>query len=294
MRDPRLYQIACLAGLLAYGVIGLGFDVGPAQIAVTLASALLSQVLWGRLAGVPRFDPRSPLISGLSLCLLVRTDSPGLAAAGAFLAVGSKFALRVRGKHVFNPTNFGLVATILLTDRVWASAGQWGTGGFFAFLMACLGGMVAHRAWRSDVSWAFLGAYVAFLVGRAAGLGDPLTIPLHSLESGALLLFAFFMISDPMTTPNRRSMRIAYAACVALAAFAWQFVLFKPNALVWALFLCTPLVPLLDSLAPGERFAWRAGSQRCQSTSRSASHAALASPISSSTSASVRPDDLST
>jgi len=61
-----------------------------------------------------------------------------------------------------------------------------------------------------------------------------------------------------MSIPNRRSMRLVYALIVALGAFAWQYVLFKPNALVWALFLCTPLVPLLDWLAPGDRFAWRA------------------------------------
>ena len=48
-----------------------------------------------------------------------------------------------------------------------------------------------------------------------------------------------------------------YAAVVALAACSWQYGLFRPNALVWALFLCTPLVPLLDRLLPGARLQWR-------------------------------------
>jgi Na+-transporting NADH:ubiquinone oxidoreductase subunit NqrB len=207
---------------------------------------------------VPRFDPRSALISGLSLCLLLRTDSLLLAAAAAVLSVGSKFVLRVRGKHVFNPTNFGVVVMMLLGDRVWASAGQWGTGGFFAFLMACLGGMVAHRAWRSDVAWAFLGAHVAFLLGRAAFLGDPLTIPLHSLQSGALLLFTFFMISDPRTTPDAREARVAFGVLVAAGAYYVQFRLFRTNGLLWSLFLLSPLVPLLDRLLPGDRYVWPA------------------------------------
>lgn len=55
------------------------------------------------------------------------------------------------------------------------------------------------------------------------------------MHNGALLLFAFFMISDPMTIPNARRARLAYAAIVALAACFRQFGLFKPNALVWAL-----------------------------------------------------------
>ena len=80
---------------------------------------------------------------------------------------------------------------------------------------------------------------------------------LHQLQSGALLLFAFFMISDPMTIPNRRAARLLYAAVVALAACGWQYGLFKPNALVWALFLCTPLVLLLDRVLPAARFQWK-------------------------------------
>jgi len=79
----------------------------------------------------------------------------------------------------------------------------------------------------------------------------------HQTQSGALLLFAFFMISDPMTIPNRPRMRLLYAALVAGAAFLWQFYLYRPNGLIWALFLLTPLVPLLDRLWPGPKHQWQ-------------------------------------
>lgn len=254
--DPRPYQIACLASLLGYGFWALGFDVGAVQIAITLGAALGAQYAFGRAAGLPRFDPKSALISGLSLCLLLRTDEPLLAAVGAVIAIGGKFALRVRGKHVFNPTNLGLMVMVIGSDRVWASSGQWGAQGFFAFLMACLGGLVAHRALRSDVSWAFLAAWAALLVHRAYGLGDPLTIPLHQLQSGALLLFAFFMVSDPKTTPDARPARIAFGILVAAGAFYVQFRLFRPNGLLWSLLVLSPLVPLFDRLFPANRYAW--------------------------------------
>jgi enediyne biosynthesis protein E5 len=254
--DPRAYQIASLATLLGYGWLALGFDVGAVQIAATLGTALAAQYAFGRAAGLPRFDPKSALISGLSLCLLLRTDEPFLAVVAVVLAIGGKFVLRVRGKHVFNPTNFGLMVMVLGTDRVWASSGQWGATGFFAFLMACLGGLVAQRALRSDVSWAFLASYAAFLFGRAYGLGDPLTIPLHQMESGALLLFTFFMISDPKTTPDARPARIAFGVLVAAGAFYVQFRLFRPNGLLWSLLVLTPLVPFLDRLFPANRYAW--------------------------------------
>src|SRR6185436_14694879 len=105
-----------------------------------------TQAVCTRLWHLPAFDPRSALISGLSLCLLLRTSSLLLAVAAAVLTIAGKLVLRWRGKHVFNPTNFGIVALLLLTDRVWVSPGQWGSVAFFAFLMACLGGLVVHRA----------------------------------------------------------------------------------------------------------------------------------------------------
>jgi Na+-translocating ferredoxin:NAD+ oxidoreductase RnfD subunit len=79
----------------------------------------------------------------------------------------------------------------------------------------------------------------------------------HQLGSGALMLFAFFMISDPMTIPNDARGRILYAILVAAIAFAWTFVAFRPNALPWALFLATPLVPWIDRIWRAPRFEWR-------------------------------------
>src|SRR2546427_77453 len=150
----------------------------------------------------------------------------------------------------------GLVALMALTPRVWVSPGQWGYSALFAFLMACLGGVVVFRAWRSDVTAAFLAAYAALLFGRALLLGDPLSIPLHQLQSGALLLFSFFMISDPKTTPDSRTGRMLFAALVALGAWYVQFRLFRPSGILWSLAACSALVPLLDRLFPARKYAW--------------------------------------
>jgi Na+-translocating ferredoxin:NAD+ oxidoreductase RnfD subunit len=108
------------------------------------------------------------------------------------------------------------------------------------------------------VAWAFLAAHVCFLFGRAAFLGDPLAITLHSLQSGALLLFTFFMISDPRTTPDAREARIIFGVLAAAGAYYVQFRLFRTNGLLWSLFCLSPLVPLLDRLLPGDRYLWPA------------------------------------
>ena len=164
--------------------------------------------------------------------------------------------IRINGKHLFNPTNFGVVAMMLATGLVWVSPAQWGNVTFFAFLMACLGGLVVNRAARSDVTFAFIVFYMSLVFGRSLWLGEPLVIPLHRLQSGALLLFTFFMISDPRTTPNSRVGRILFALLVAYGAWYVQFRMFRTNGLLWSLAFFSLTVPLIDRLLPGTRYEW--------------------------------------
>ena len=254
--DPRLYQIGTLAGLLLYGMLMLGFDISAARVILLLGTALATQLICTGIWKLPAFDPKSAAISGLSLCLLLRTHSAPLAAAAAVAAVASKFLLRWNGKHLFNPTNFGIVAMMLATGDVWVSPAQWGNTAFFGFLLACAGGLIVNRAARSDVAFAFIAAYVSLLVGRSLWLGEPLAIPIHRLESGSLLIFTFFMISDPKTTPNSRAGRVLFGALVALGAWFVQFRLFHTNGALWSLAFFALLVPAIDLILPGERYAW--------------------------------------
>ena len=255
MTDPRLAQIAVLTSLALWGAVGLDFEIDPALSGLIVAVALGVQWAGQRIAG-QRFDPRSALISGLSLVLLLRTETIWIGVLAAVLAVGSKFILRARGRHVFNPTNFALVVLLLATEAAWVSAGRWGSGPIAAAAFVGAASWVLGRA-RGDVTVAFMAFWSALLFGRALWLGDPLAIPMHQLQSGALLLFAGFMISDPRTIPDARAGRIVFAAAVALGGYVGRFVFYEPNALLFALVGCAPLVPLLDRGFPGERFEWR-------------------------------------
>jgi len=253
--DPRPHQIAVLGSLLLWGLLGLDFEVSLTQAACGLLGALATQWCLNGIQG-QRFDPRSALISGLSLALLLRVDAPALAALAGFLAIASKFAIRLKGRHVFNPSCFAIVVLLATTEHAWVSAGQWGSAALFCLAAAGLGGLVVHRAERADVTVAFLGFTATLLLGRALWLGDPLEIPLHALQSGALVIFAFFMISDPKTLPARRSGRVLFAALVALGALGVQYGLYRSNGMLWSLFLAAPLVPLIDRFLPGEAPVW--------------------------------------
>ena len=256
LRDPRCYQIAVLTTLLGIGVLILDFGIRWQNAVAILLTAQAVQYLGTRLTGLSRFDPMSALITSLSLTLLLRTDFVILAVAAAAIAIGSKFLVRVKGKHVFNPANVALVSLMLLSDHAWVSSGQWGSAAIGAFGLACLGFLVLTRARRAETTIAFLLIYGALLFGRALWLGDPLSIPIHQLQNGALLIFAFFMISDPKTTPNVAIGRVLFAAIVASVAFTIQFIFYQPNGPILALILAAPVVPVIDALLQGTHYRW--------------------------------------
>lgn len=254
--DPRYFQIAVLGSLLFFGVFVLDFGIRWQNGITIVATALGTQFLGGLYARLPRFDPLSPLITSLSLTLLLRTDEVLLAATAAIIAIGSKFVIRVGGKHVFNPANVALVTLMLLSDQAWISSGQWGSAAIGAFALSCLGFLVLTRAKRAETTIAFLLIYAAMLFGRALWLGDPLSIPMHQVQNGALLIFAFFMISDPKTTPDSAPGRVLYAALVAGIAFTIQFIYYVPNGPILALIMSAPAVPLIDKVIRGELYEW--------------------------------------
>jgi Na+-transporting NADH:ubiquinone oxidoreductase subunit NqrB len=256
LRDPRWYQVFVLSLLLAFGTLILDFGIHWQNAAAIFVSAQLTQFVASRyLARIP-FDPLSALITSFSLTLLLRTELVTLAILAAMIAIGSKFVIRVRSKHIFNPANVALVSLMMISDHAWVSSGQWGSATIGALALACLGMLVLTKAKRAETTIAFIVAYATLLFGRALWLGDPLTIPLHQLQNGALLIFAFFMISDPKTTPNSAIGRIGFGASVAAVAYTIQFVFYEPNGPILALILSAPFVPVIDAVSRGRAYRW--------------------------------------
>ncbi|MCB1327050.1 MAG: RnfABCDGE type electron transport complex subunit D [Leptospiraceae bacterium] len=255
-KDPRHYQIACLLTMVVYQSLAFDFTLLPAEALLLIGTALLSQAILGYVFAV-RFEWRSACISGLSLVLLLRTESPAMLVLAPLIAISSKFLIRYQNRHVFNPTNLAIILLLLSGAPVWVSPGAWGSSTTLAFLALLAGGAVVHKALRQDVTIALLFSYGAIVIGRGLFLGDPIAIAVHQLTNGTLLIFAFFMISDPKTTPDSRVGRIFFAALVAVGAAFIQFALFRPNGLLYALVFCSLLTPALNRVLPGTRFEWR-------------------------------------
>ena len=254
--DARHFQIAALSTLLGINFCWIDFGAKPLHSAIAIASALGTQALFSHLFRLPQIDLRSALITGLSLSLLLQANQPWLPAIAGVIAIASKFFLRIDGKHIWNPAGFAIVVLLTTCGDVWISPGQWGTSVWLGTLVSFLAILVLHSSQRWDIALFFLGSHTALLLARASWLGDPLAVPMHQLQSGSLLIFAFFMISDPRTTPNSRIGRLIFALAVALLAHYLAFFMQMRPALYVALFALSPVTLLIDRFIPAIRFEW--------------------------------------
>src|SRR5215213_7377433 len=255
-KDARHYQIAALSTLVIFNLGWIDFGARPANTALALAASLLTQIVCSRLTGAA-IDLRSPLITALSLGLLLRTEEPLIHALAGMIAIASKFILRIDGKHIWNPAGFAIVVLLFATPgHVWISPGAWGSTVWFGSLLVFFAILVLGAARRSDIAIFFIGTHAGLLFARAIWLGDPLAIPIHQLQSGSLLIFTFFMISDPRTSPDSRLGRFVFAASIALMAHYMAFFMQMRPALYVALIALAPFVMLIDRVFPAQRFAW--------------------------------------
>jgi Na+-transporting NADH:ubiquinone oxidoreductase subunit NqrB len=250
--DPRRAQIGVLACLLVYGTVFRNFVLTPLAIPLALGTALLVEHLIFRFRreGRPRPPYESALISGLSSLLLFRSTEPWAYVAVAGFAVASKVIFQFEGRHFINPTNGAVILGSLFLPG-WITPGQWGHDVVFAFALMAGASLTLTRAGRLDTAIAFLGSVLFFHAVRHFVFGYRWATTGHLLESGALWLFALYMITDPRTTPQDRRLRYLHAFMVAGFAISLAQFWYVRDSFLWSLFLLAPLVPLADRLTVG-------------------------------------------
>jgi len=254
--DARLLQIFLLFNFLVYGWLFLGWKANTVIYFAALTSCVITQLFWTWRLALPKGSWKSALISALGLCLLLKVNSWEWMAFGGMLTISSKFLLRIRGKHIFNPTNFGIIALIIL-GKGWISPGQWGSGEMISLLITMGAAIVLFGVNRWDVALTFLLSLLILEVFRNVGyLGWTWDVVLHKFNNATVLLFAFFMITDPRTSPNSRKGRIIWGILVAFLAFGLsQFFYFYQAPLI-ALFLVSLSTPLIDTYFKSNQFSW--------------------------------------
>ena len=248
LRDPRMHVAAVLVTLQALGQTVLGFRLSVAQILICLATGALIEFGVAFFKDTAIMWPASGLLTGNSTAFILRT--PGTlhgqwwSTHGIWIFVGvvaismaSKYLIRWRGRHIFNPSNLGLVVAFValgpkLTepqDLWWIPPGPWL---IVTYAVLVIGGLLI--AWELRL----LGLELAFMAGFAAFTAVALAlVPDHCMvaswhvapmcgrelwqilvTSPELLVFGLFMIPDPRTVPDGPVARVAFGMMVAILA----------------------------------------------------------------------------
>ena len=183
--------------------------------------------------------PKSALITGLILGLVVEGSLLFLVMVAA-IAILSKHIIRIKGRHVFNPANFALFAALLILP---VSQSWWGTGNLV--LAGLLGLVVVFKLRRFHLAVPFLAVHAVIMLVIFSFDTNQL---LSHIASGAFVFFAFYMLTEPVTSPVNVKGRLVFGVLAGIFA-ALFYVVWLPAMLVGALFFADLLVPFINRLS---------------------------------------------
>jgi Na+-transporting NADH:ubiquinone oxidoreductase subunit NqrB len=237
------YLLALLSVAAIFGAIGW-MPYGPVASIVStlfiLTVSLFTNSLFEAVFKAPT-NAESTTITALILALIITpalsyhdTNFWWLALWASLLAISSKYIFAIRKKHIFNPVAFGVAMTAFFLNLT----ASWWIGTPFMLPFVLLGGLIiARKIHRTDLILSFLASAIAMiLLSHTTSLGILYTTLYRMIFTTPLMFFTFVMLTEPLTTPPTRRLRIAYGALTGL--------LFAPFIHIGSLYF-TPELSLL-------------------------------------------------
>jgi Na+-translocating ferredoxin:NAD+ oxidoreductase RnfD subunit len=213
--------------------------------AACIATSVILDLFWGKLLYKKVNFPLAAVIIGCASSLLMDSRWPWIYVTAAAIAVTSKAFLTYKGKHVFNPANFGVSCMLLLLPEKAASMPHLFAGYIVpSIIFFSLGLFTVLWARQSEISFSWLLGFVVFGLVRAELKGIPVIRVLAPLLGPGILLFTFHMISDPASTPRTRPWRIAFGLTVAAIDATLRFYEI-PSSPLFALLITAPAMPFI-------------------------------------------------
>ncbi len=238
---PVLVTFVLLVGHLSFGILE-----SYTRTALAILSAVITEVVLGRL--IYRRWPHlaSAYITGISVGMLVRTPVVWPFVLGSVLSIASKYVLRVRERHLWNPSNFGLCALLVLAPAtVTVLSIQWGNQVWPLIEIWVLGGIILWRLRRLHLCAAYVASFLLLAGVRSAITGVPWLATVAPITGPMYQLFIFFMITDPRTTVRRRSAQYLVVVAIAIVETVLRLrdVVYAP---LYALFAVGPPALLIE------------------------------------------------
>jgi enediyne biosynthesis protein E5 len=256
--DKRYFAPLLITVVLVVGQVTFGFLESWSRTALAILSAIAIELVLGRLFAGKWPHLASAYISGISIGMLVRSPAFWPYALCSAISITSKYVLRVDRRHIWNPSNFGIVALLVLAaDRVAPLSVQWGNTFLPMIVVWCFGSVIIYSLGRLHITASYVAAFLVFSVVRASVTGHPWISEVAPLTGPMYQLFIFFMVTDPKTT-----VRPFWAQCLVAVLVAAVEAVFRlmqwVHAPYYALFLVGPIASLIE-IASDRRRAARAG-----------------------------------
>jgi len=244
--DKRYLAPLLVTMVLIAGRVSFGFLESWSRTALAIATAIAVEMILGRVftGGWPHLA--SAYVSGISVGILVRSPEYWPYALCAAISITSKYLIRVDGRHIFNPSNLGMVAMLVLAaDTVAGLSVQWGNNLLPLLAVWCFGAAIIASLGRFHITFTYVAAFVLFSVLRAQVTGHPWLSEVAPITGPMYQLFIFFMITDPKTTVRPKWAQALVAFLVAAVEAVLRLMEFV-HAPYYALFLVGPTANLIE------------------------------------------------
>jgi Na+-transporting NADH:ubiquinone oxidoreductase subunit NqrB len=238
---PMFITCILIVGHLSFGILESYKKTAIAIVASLLTELILSRIFTGKWPILA-----SAYISGISVGILVRSPAFWPYAVCAIVSIMSKYVLRAKGRHIWNPSNFSISVLLFLAPETVASLSiQWGNYLLPMIVIWILGTIIIARLHRFNITGTYVACFIAFAFLRSFITGSPWQSEIAPLTGPMYQLFIFFMITDPKTTVRSRFWQCVVVACVALVEMILRLsqVVYAP---FYALFLVGPIALLIE------------------------------------------------
>jgi len=253
-RDPRVTLSVFLTMYTLLGQTVLYFNRDPKQLAVCIVTCCAAEMLLAWLFTRAILFPISAYITGLSIGLLLESYDARVFVLASLWGISSKYFIRDRQGHFFNPSNFSVVTALALCHGLAtvAPGSQWGGKAWIPIVILALGTTMMVRVRRIDLVGAWLGGYVAMGLLRVALGQGGIVFALGPMLSGEFALFSFSMLPDPKTSPNTPTGRLLWGAGIAITDGTLRYLEIRYSMFI-ALFVFCAVLPAFRRIFGGSR-----------------------------------------
>ena len=238
---PAFITCILLAGHLSFGILESYKKTGLAIIASLATEFVLGRMFTGKWPNLA-----SAYITGISVGILVRSPAFWPYVICSIVSIMSKYVLRLKGRHIWNPSNFGISVLLFLAPETVATLSiQWGNYLLPMVVIWCLGSVIIWRVRRFHITATYVTCFIAFALLRSYITGSPWQSEIAPLTGPMYQLFIFFMVTDPKTTVRSKTWQCVVVALVALVEMILRLeqVVYAP---FYALFLVGPAALLIE------------------------------------------------